>query len=337
MPDLHEYESDVLFLPIGANPLPNYVAARLLTRRNARVIMLHTGGPSPRSTLAPAERLGSLLGTHRPDLRCELREIDHVDGYAIETTVGDIASRLPYNTHVGLHYTGGTKPMAVHATLAVRAAFPNAVFSYLDPTALALMVRVGAGQSRAVVVSDGINDLTLPELFELHGYTVQQGDVQADYVDLAQALSRVHVELEGGTAWLRYVRDSELASLPTVVDYPELAPVVEVFSDWGGTPEAVANHMRFERLPQCTKWFAGSWLEVYAYECLSRFADRLGCTSLGLNYVLQKQAGPRAPEIDIAALVGYQLFGISCAASRNADRRTASCARRRGSRRSHRA
>jgi hypothetical protein len=42
MPDLSEYKAEHLFLLIGKNPLPNYVAAKLLIKRGAKVCFVYS-------------------------------------------------------------------------------------------------------------------------------------------------------------------------------------------------------------------------------------------------------------------------------------------------------
>ncbi len=116
------YRSDVLFLLIGSNPLPNYVAARLLTRPRATLYLLATT-----ATDEVAKRLARRLGRERADLSFTHFTISEADGPAIASKVREVAGQLALNrpnANIGLNFTGGTKPMAVYAALALRHAFP---------------------------------------------------------------------------------------------------------------------------------------------------------------------------------------------------------------------
>jgi hypothetical protein len=54
------YKVDHLFLLVGENPLPNYVAARLLLNDKGTIYLVHTTG-----TVKQAERLRNILEEER--------------------------------------------------------------------------------------------------------------------------------------------------------------------------------------------------------------------------------------------------------------------------------
>jgi hypothetical protein len=88
----------------------------------------------------------------------------------------------------------------------------------------------------------------------------------------------------------------------------------------GGDPVLVAKQIGFDKLDSCHTWFTGHWLEDYTYDALVQIAGELNIQSIGID--LKPKLMPWADEqklkyfqLDVAAMVGYQLFVISCIAS----------------------
>jgi hypothetical protein len=108
-----DFRTDVLFLLIGSNPLPNYVAARLLTHEQGTLVLLHS-----QATAMVAERLARRLRSERADLSTQLFTVPEADGPAIARKVREAVQQFdrsyPRRT-IGLNYTGGTKPMAAYS------------------------------------------------------------------------------------------------------------------------------------------------------------------------------------------------------------------------------
>ena len=111
-------QTDHLFLLVGGNPLPNYVAARLLAKDDGVVYLLHTQAST--GTFEIADRLAKILRQDCPRLKgVQLHQIHETDGFVIAEGVEKIAAKIPANQSVGLNYTGGTKPMTWHAARAL--------------------------------------------------------------------------------------------------------------------------------------------------------------------------------------------------------------------------
>jgi hypothetical protein len=126
-----DYQTEHLFLLIGKNPLPNYVAAKLLANERTTVHLIHSS-----DTLVYAQRLENKLKG-----ACQFAEKICVQPSEANKIKGKITERLGgINRSVGLNYTGGTKAMAVHIYRAVADKAPNAKFSYLDPRSLAVLI-----------------------------------------------------------------------------------------------------------------------------------------------------------------------------------------------------
>ncbi len=126
-----DYQTDHLFLLIGKNPLPNYVAAKLLTNENTNVHLIYSS-----DTLVYAQRLeDQLKGV------CQFAEKICVQPSEANKIKRKVTERLDkISGSVGLNYTGGTKAMAVHVYRAIADKISIAKHSYLDPRNLAMLI-----------------------------------------------------------------------------------------------------------------------------------------------------------------------------------------------------
>lgn len=75
---LNAYKTEHLFLLVGTNPLPNYVAALLLAKGEGKIILLHSGGHQ--GTGKVAENLERAITKRMPGIQVERWEIDEKDG-----------------------------------------------------------------------------------------------------------------------------------------------------------------------------------------------------------------------------------------------------------------
>jgi hypothetical protein len=90
----------------------------------------------------------------------------------------------------------------------------------------------------------------------------------------------------------------------------------------GGDPASVAGRIGFEQLDSCHTWFNGLWLEDHTFYALQQIASELGIQSFGIDLKPKPMPWTEDPklkyfQLDAAAMVGYQLFAISCTASEN--------------------
>jgi len=172
-------------------------------------------------------------------------------------------------------------------------------------------------------------ELQIEEIAALHGYKLMSPGREPRCPDLCAALARVCAEPEGfrqltsggkktPPGWLRSERP--LTTLPTIDHYPRLRPVIEAMDALGGDPTLVAKQIGFDCLDSCHTWFSGHWLEDLAFNALNQIADELDIRSIALDLKLKPMQGFKDPklkyfQLDVAAMVGYQLFAISCIAS----------------------
>jgi hypothetical protein len=316
-----QYRTDFLFLLIGTNPLPNFVAATLLARNHSTIYLLHSNSADSPSTQQFATFLQTILKKHNPQLTIIPRGISESDGQKIagqfRTILND--ANIPPNSQVGLNYTGGTKPMAVHTYRELVATVrPYTVsFSYLDARKLALYFD---DSGMAYGVANHVT-LSLEDLAELHGYNLVPKPSKLLNLELALALRQVHQTKIGMQQWRRWLNPDLLDlpaeqvlpavktayeekkllpdvqkmlneamallhnHLPEREQFPHLGPVIDVFTTMcQGVPEAtrVAQAMGVEKLPSLSKWFLGGWLEDIVLQAIQQNQARFAIQDSGL-------------------------------------------------------
>ena len=304
-----KYRTSNLFLLIGTNPLPNYVAAKLLLN-GGHVYLVHTA-----ETAEIADRLIAALGSQTGG-----GTKIQVDEAKSDDIVAKVAEHAKGKQDVGLNYTGGTKTMAVYAYRAVERACPDAVFSYLNAQTLSLFIERQGSQAQEFPVARACT-LSLSELLALHGYSLPQVRQTPVQPEVCQALANIHSDPQGFSQWRDWCGQQLLQSLPDPAQCPRLKGVVDAFQRvLGGnaTPQQVASSLnpQWTNLDQCRKWFIGDWLEEYTlWACLQAQSQAQNLfDDFGID--LQPQ-GPnrRRFQFDVAVMRGYQLFAISCIAS----------------------
>ncbi len=319
MPDMTDrfgmHQTDILFLLVGSNPLPNYVAVRLLAKEQGTVVLLHS-----KSTTDVARRLANELQAKRSDLNFQYYTVSEADGPAIALQVENAARSFersyPRKT-VGLNYTGGTKPMAAYSYRVLSQMFPGAVFSYLDARTLSMVIDPGGGPVQYVPAGRQIQ-MTLEQIAALHGYAIRNPRKTPRHVAIAAGILEVHLTSDGMNQWHGWLESwKDDAKLPDRSQFPALTPAIQAFNQACGgtaTENGVAQALGFERLEQCRKYLVGGWLEDYVLGTLGRVDRELKLDDYAGELLL---SAPRRPEfdMDVAATVGYQLFAISCRAT----------------------
>ncbi len=158
--ELDKHKVDHLFLLVGENPLPNYIAARMLLKEGGTVYLVHstdTAGKADclkrRLKSVNVERIS--LGKSEAD--------SHFIWDKIKNEVEKIAEKNP-DHNFGLNYTGGTKAMSVHSYRGLfdASGVDNPVFSYLDARSLKMLIDKDTIPKLVPV------KLSLQEIFDLH-------------------------------------------------------------------------------------------------------------------------------------------------------------------------
>lgn len=281
----------------------------MLGKKYGKVHLIHTA-----RTAENARRIAASL--QRCELRCEPPLQVH-ESYApdIEEKIYSRLKGIGSQEKIGLNYTGGTKAMAVHAYQAVKSCRPDAICSYLDARTLEL-----------VIDNDGYHEkvnflvtLSLKDMWGLHAIALNEHNIrrQPTAPKLMHAILDLNMSGKGTKAWRDHLQSSDLDLPP---DEPTFAKVREAMRETCGgelSPELVARALGFEKLESCRTWLNSSWMENYVLEALIKAIGKYrGIADYGMSL---KRAGDNVREfdLDVAAVIGYQLFAISCAATDN--------------------
>ncbi|MEM9220468.1 MAG: DUF1887 domain-containing protein [Cyanobacteria bacterium P01_F01_bin.150] len=338
-----------LLLLVGENPLPNYVAARLLLEKGGTPYLIHTV-----DTEREAFQLKEVLDDERGDTGFEPAQLKSLeqyesDAYRIQTEVGELVKCLPAG-RIGLNYTGGTKPMAVHAyrgVLNTTSKESEPVFSYLDPRRLKLCIDRQDGKRTRISVRPEDLSVSLKTIFRLHGRLWSTEPRQDPiYAGLSSALAQVMSEEETATAWLAWLHQSfwdgnghlEQAAKPIKKngkgrDWTSKSKLKQLIFPLEKMPklvreqfpkslltedghalsmEAVLKDGAFRKLKNYCEWLDGLWLEHHVLNELGIIAESAGLSEYGMSFKVPLEGTRDGFEFDVAFTYGYQLFAISC-------------------------
>jgi len=203
-----KYQTNHLLLLVGGNPLPNAIAGKLLIAPGGTITLVHSGGTA--GTARIAERLSGWLKQQGVARTVELKEVEESSATSIIRGVRERLETIDART-IGLHYTGGTKAMSVHAYRTVEqwAKEKNitAVFSYLDARRLEMVFDpVDAGVSEQRVYIGRALELKLTDLLRLHGWTLKASTEQPILPGTAEELLRVHTKQHIADKWAGWLR-----------------------------------------------------------------------------------------------------------------------------------
>jgi hypothetical protein len=315
MNHLEPYRTDHLLLLVGANPLPNYVAALLLSKKGGTIHLLNSKGTEDVKNL-----LEQAINNKEPNVKVVPHEVDEARGHRIYQTAKRILKEIKEKspgTSVGLHYTGGTKAMSVHIYRAFKDDFPEGIASYLNARTVSIMIDNRDEPIRLTPMNMDFS-INLKELISLHGYLPPEMNQTPFQTDLYQEIISIYSEDKPLKDWRKWVQ-SGLQSLPDNDKYPYLINFrskLDVILGMEATPESLAKHLGYQRLPNCRNWLEAKWLEQYTLKSIADIAQNAEISSYSIDLLLNKNMD-RKMQIDLAAVKGYQLFAISCKASKD--------------------
>jgi len=330
------YQTDVLFLLVGTNPLPNYVAGCLLTKPGGTIILLAT-----EDTYTIADRLKQILKekakTENQNWNIfEPREIDHTDASRIYRKVSELIKEFADEGSLGLNYTGGTKAMAVHAYRAIADKRPDAVFSYLDARELAMRIECLNAPIRVKKVGTACR-ISLEELMQLHGRQMQTLPMtKAWFSQVANTLAKLHQNEGFRNEWRQWCNQNlrredrpgkfKSKNVLREVQIPQDEPLKQVFQAFETESYTTLGDLELlfqDRVPaqdaqkwnikRLAEWLDGKWLEHYVLDAFQKIADEVGLHEVVMN--IEAPIGQSKFEFDVAAIRGYQLFAVSCTTS----------------------
>ena len=325
---IEQYKTRHLILLVGTNPLPNYIAGKLLVDMEEneqdpyRIHFVCTD-----KSMVFAKHLEYHLKPDNEALQCDFIEVKDSDPDDIRHKIEKI---LPQTNSIGLNYTGGTKAMAVHAYEAVKARYPNAVMSYLDARTLQMIIKEGSQVVDKVPVGHLVN-ISLGKLLDLHHYefltTRKKGvflpGTEPKFPQIARVLSTIPVNelrqwFEDNCQDIHKEDDEGKIARIKNLRLPQEGPYEILKCVYGGatTFEELAEQLGTDAL-NTWKYFDGFWLEDHVLMCLKRLQPECTLDEIGMNVRVQpKQKHNKTPginfEFDNYAIRGYRLFGISC-------------------------
>jgi hypothetical protein len=342
-----ELRSEHLFLLVGTNPLPNWVAAKLLLRDAGKLYLIHSG-----TTFKVAERLAKFAVINKYQQPVYIPVNDEHDAESIAQAIQSQLQTI-HSASIGLNYTGGTKVMAVHSYRAIDSLKNiEPVFSYLDAANFMLRFESIASQfPQGHRQSVGLDvPLKLEDIFSLHGDYKYKQDIKRDArcSQVGELLANLHSSEEGRKSWRAFCetrlkfgkaypppRGSRIGELRLERDLAQekfslssgdrfistqLEAIAEALIPGGTRKDKTLGEI--ERLhsqeissaTELAKWLDGMWLEDYTLHEINQLKTdqpHVDCplSDCGRNIEIRK---PILFEADVAAMRGYQLHLISC-------------------------
>lgn len=311
MAKLEDYQVEHLVLTVGGNPLPCAVAVKLLLKPGGNIHLVYSA-----ATAKVAKRIYDMFGADHK-LAIPLEQFERDSDTVYERVLRYVAD-LPDDASIGLHYTGGTKVMAVHAHRAVRAARSDVICSYLDAARLALYIeRPGAQRDLAFPLRDSVirdqAGITLDTLWALHGiellplgHAKYRTRTTPVYSTAARLLGMRYSNGERGS-WIMAQKSN--STLLSALPFPEVSEAM------------LAEHPNIQTIGEIARvggrgltWLQGDWLEDYVLGELLAIAGEVGIRpdTLACSIVTQRSGGGEWFEVDVIAMRGHQIFVFSC-------------------------
>ncbi|MDD2443804.1 MAG: DUF1887 family CARF protein [Desulfotomaculaceae bacterium] len=307
-----DYTSDHLFMLIGTNPLPNYVAAKMLARPNTHFYFVHSS-----NTGHIAAKLIHIL--ELPAKRYNKIQVDEADPHSIYQIISPYARE---KKGIGLNYTGGTKTMAVHAYQAIKEINTDAMFSYLDARSLKMKISNANGNSDEVSANDKVK-ITIHEILSLHGLSIENKFTRdPKHPELCEAIAKLYGNGNTLSTWKNWVNKNRCKDLPPAEDGLKgvIGAMEKICNEKEFNANNLANALKYEKgLSSSQIWFQGKWLEDYVLNIIVQLINqnKLGNVSdYAMNLKCFKNSDQKNNfELDLALILGYQLFAISCIVS----------------------
>lgn len=321
-----ELKSDHLFLLIGGNALPNWVAARLLLREGGQLYLVHSKETNP-----VARRLAGALTKQKYRQPIYMPVADASSPHEVFRTVEHQVKTIK-SGQIGFNYTGGTKVMAVHGYFAVKNrpdGLPTPVFSYLD--ALTLKMHFDDGREPIFVGLAPRASLKLKDMLAFHDVIGMQEPKQAPIAEsVAKALKELHGNDDHYSKWRKWItklqQDSDARNKN--LKWPdEFLPVARALAQERPLATTTCEMLckekiwPFKRPMELINWLEGKWLESYVLELLKNIGERFPrlLNDYGLDFTisLRSTTGKLDFQVDTAAMRGYQLHFVSCYSGHN--------------------
>jgi len=325
--DIPEHKlSDSLFVLVGGNPLPAWVATRLLMRPGGKLFLVCSAGEYGSAPIA--RQLGKFLernGSNAPEYIEVIKESDPAEIYQkLAEKVRQISSGK-----LGLNYTGGTKVMSVYAYLALQnehqQGVPPPICSYLDARHLCMYFDPSPGQTASQPFPVGMNEkgcISLEDLVSLHNCRLtEQPSREVVAPGVIDEIVCLHATARGFRIWRdwRNAAHSSIAqnsTKPQDIPLPNgsgLEPIGRALArgqdPTGLTLGNVYSSWCFTTPGDLLNWLDGFWVEHLVSQILAQQADAMRLTDWGRNLIVinEKNQPKNNFETDVllSAVINY--------------------------------
>ncbi len=331
-----------LVLLIGTNPLPNFIAASYLIRKNPkliRIIFIHSEQTKfQQSTKEYALNIAALLQKKHFNevnkinfLFLPLNNVD--DARVIRNDISQLEDLFEPGSCVHLNYTGGTKVMVVHIHAELNSIEGvEKEFSYLSPKIFCLIDDNGNRLSddlRAEI------PLTFEQITSLHGFERKNDDRNFNFNSALEVFkkligerrlnefcsseggyNRKYFQDDNGNLILNPEKNAEKLETLTISGVflemnNKLPEECRIFGENGKLSDPLPSKRNSKK---SLKFFDGDWLEQYTFELLISEFQTIPNIQIYHNWVIKKPMWENNLdfELDVILIRGYQLFGISC-------------------------
>jgi len=335
------YKSDHLFLLVGTNPLPNLVAAKLMSKSQGQLYLVHSNKTQP-----IAERLAHYWTDTEQQSQPQFVYIDEADGANIRQKIEQALKNIG-DGQIGLNYTGGTKTMAVHACrtmLDYQGAKRRAVtLSYLDARSNSMYIEHGDDPALMTEPLLYAVEPSISEIVKLHAFELKSPIATKPMLpELAEVLVEVHQNPTASAAWRTWCDEAlrkntrtkkadewdkenllRQVQLSMPVD-PSLHAVADKMANMFGASDGMlllseaAQRSGFEKVKHLCEWLDGKWLEHHVYRIIDEIKtdeekkERTRLHDIGMGVHPQINEEGSEFDVDIAVMQGYRLYAISC-------------------------
>lgn len=333
-----------MFLLIGENPLPNYVAAKMLLNEKGTIYLVHST-----STKSKADCLQRRLEPLNVEfISLEEKEADsHFIWNKIKNKVEYIVKKYPSHTF-GLNYTGGTKAMSVHSYRGLfdASGVHNPKFSYLDARSLQMLIDRDNDAPKYEPVKIKI---TFEELFNLHDLPWKENKkpvIKPILPDAAEEFLNAYLSLKDSTAeqWWKWCKeqlhpktkdkygfwydDKTLAEIPGISLDDSPGKIQQILSKYkmlnfnNELSLQVLKNKGFSELSDVCAWLSCIWFEHYVLHQVQSLTQQFpsiheSAMSFHIDDPNNRDDRYDRFEFDVAFMLDYQLFALSCTTARD--------------------
>jgi len=328
--DWEYHQVDHLFLLIGENPLPNYVAARLLIKpktdqekeKNPSIVYLvHTTKTAGKDK--PVGLLEKELKKHNITIKQISLGDAESDGDKIRAEIKKTIQpkgKPPLQGRLGLNYTGGTKAMAVHAYQAFKELqLTEPVFSYLDSRKLAMHID---GKDKPIPVDLALSPVPkLETILGLHNLSWKTEPIeQSQLPNIAEKFANLHLNAELARTWRKWCdavfkplkdsrgywwKDSQFPKPPhlklsasngTVTVPNEIQTILKDQLGWASTAELslqiAKDKGKFTTFGDVCQWLDGGWLEDYVLSQVKKLTKKYSLYDSSMSLHIKDPRNP---------------------------------------------